>query len=78
MHLGERPGTTSSRSGSVASCLGLNRVEPTAWGASVAEPRFNGQARDDARGGRRTAISTVAQTSTVRRGRDELTTINQP
>ena len=43
MHLGERPGTTSSRSGSVASCLGLNRVEPTAWGASVAEPRFNGQ-----------------------------------
>lgn len=29
-------------------------------------------------GGRRTAISTVAQTSTVRRGRDELTTIDQP
>ena len=45
----------------------LNRVEPTAPGElSVGtEPRLNLKTCDDASGGRRAAISTVAQTSTV-------------
>src|SRR3712207_4657843 len=62
MHLGERPGTTSSRSGSVASRMGPQPCRPhSAWGAvRGVEPRSDSQDMRRREWERRAAIWTVA------------------